>query len=271
MKHMSRLAWGLALVAIASACERQAPLSPSAAPTAPSFSASASAPAEDPVLVKVRSINAELLARGSDVAIEGIDYFTIGVGRPSIRIHQEGLRPVPGDPRRLADGDNITYLVRASHGVTASGLSAAQTAGAIDAALSTWDGTSPLKKVTILKRSETATDPDIFDGFFKGFGDPNETPGSATPFQADIVEAGWRPRGFFEAAGGAGGGRGILAFTVKAKMRSEEHTSELQSLAYLVCRLLLEKKKKKKCIAQLARAHRSNPAFSLPRPPRTPR
>src|SRR2546425_9543454 len=31
-----------------------------------------------------------------------------------------------------------------------------------------------------------------------------------------------------------------------AETRSEEHTSELQSLAYLVCRLLLEKKKKKK-------------------------
>src|SRR2546425_4884095 len=30
----------------------------------------------------------------------------------------------------------------------------------------------------------------------------------------------------------------------KGKKRSEEHTSELQSLAYLVCRLLLEKKKK---------------------------
>src|SRR2546425_3009614 len=30
-------------------------------------------------------------------------------------------------------------------------------------------------------------------------------------------------------------------------VRSEEHTSELQSLAYLVCRLLLEKKKNKKC------------------------
>src|SRR2546425_7315313 len=28
--------------------------------------------------------------------------------------------------------------------------------------------------------------------------------------------------------------------------RSEEHTSELQSLAYLVCRLLLEKKKKQR-------------------------
>src|SRR2546425_6888689 len=31
----------------------------------------------------------------------------------------------------------------------------------------------------------------------------------------------------------------------RADNRSEEHTSELQSLAYLVCRLLLEKKKKK--------------------------
>src|SRR2546425_10451492 len=30
----------------------------------------------------------------------------------------------------------------------------------------------------------------------------------------------------------------------RALARSEEHTSELQSLAYLVCRLLLEKKKK---------------------------
>src|SRR2546425_8664624 len=36
-------------------------------------------------------------------------------------------------------------------------------------------------------------------------------------------------------------------------VRSEEHTSELQSLAYLVCRLLLEKKKKniKEFIRQL--------------------
>src|SRR2546425_9036025 len=32
----------------------------------------------------------------------------------------------------------------------------------------------------------------------------------------------------------------------RMKRRSEEHTSELQSLAYLVCRLLLEKKKKEK-------------------------
>src|SRR2546425_2483254 len=36
----------------------------------------------------------------------------------------------------------------------------------------------------------------------------------------------------------------ILNEPAKDMKRSEEHTSELQSLAYLVCRLLLEKKKK---------------------------
>src|SRR2546425_2012959 len=43
--------------------------------------------------------------------------------------------------------------------------------------------------------------------------------------------------------GWAAAGRGVM---LKCRgMRSEEHTSELQSLAYLVCRLLLEKKKQK--------------------------
>src|SRR2546430_6856032 len=37
-----------------------------------------------------------------------------------------------------------------------------------------------------------------------------------------------------------------LGQTVKPEDRSEEHTSELQSQSNLVCRLLLEKKKKKK-------------------------
>src|SRR2546425_6253812 len=35
----------------------------------------------------------------------------------------------------------------------------------------------------------------------------------------------------------------MIADSTAADQRSEEHTSELQSLAYLVCRLLLEKKK----------------------------
>src|SRR5205823_7167802 len=35
-----------------------------------------------------------------------------------------------------------------------------------------------------------------------------------------------------------------IDMSTKRRRRSEEHTSELQSLAYLVCRLLLEKKNK---------------------------
>src|SRR5687767_15402614 len=38
-------------------------------------------------------------------------------------------------------------------------------------------------------------------------------------------------------------------------LRSEEYTSELQSLAYLVCRLLLEKKKYIEHILNLRRSH----------------
>src|SRR3989441_5820629 len=38
--------------------------------------------------------------------------------------------------------------------------------------------------------------------------------------------------------------RGESRDAATGDQRSEEHTSELQSLAYLVCRLLLEKKKK---------------------------
>src|SRR2546425_3295283 len=44
-------------------------------------------------------------------------------------------------------------------------------------------------------------------------------------------------------AGWVLGPRLRLLELVRNRLRSEEHTSELQSLAYLVCRLLLEKKK----------------------------
>src|SRR5262245_64490650 len=41
-------------------------------------------------------------------------------------------------------------------------------------------------------------------------------------------------------------GYAVLQPRITATLRSEEHTSELQSLRHLVCRLLLEKKKKQK-------------------------
>src|SRR2546425_5246074 len=54
---------------------------------------------------------------------------------------------------------------------------------------------------------------------------------AAFPYGTDVVAKLTGIRDFF-----------VTLFFVS---RSEEHTSELQSLAYLVCRLLLEKKKKK--------------------------
>src|SRR5205823_7339055 len=45
--------------------------------------------------------------------------------------------------------------------------------------------------------------------------------------------------------GSVGGVSALQQACTSGRYRSEEHTSELQSLAYLVCRLLLEKKKKK--------------------------
>src|SRR3712207_7141908 len=43
----------------------------------------------------------------------------------------------------------------------------------------------------------------------------------------------------------SGGSLSVAAASTIYNTRSEEHTSELQSRQYLVCRLLLEKKKKK--------------------------
>jgi len=162
----------------------------------------------DPAAIAfMQQINQILRGSSLRIAVEQVEFFTIGQGRPANRIHQTGIRWVANDPRRLADGENITYLVDQSDGATASGLTSAQTEGAIDRALATWEASKPFKKVNIVKRADSGADPDIFDSFF-GFG------GFGNPFLADIVEAGWLPRAFFEAVGGPGGGRGILAFSV---------------------------------------------------------
>jgi len=158
------------------------------------------------VLAALHAINEQLAASGLGIAVQQIEFFTIGAGRPSTRILQQEFRWVPGDPRRLAQGNDITYLVDQSDGATASGLSSAQTEGAIDRAFDTWDAESCLSKVDLVKRADSGADPDIFDFFF-GFG------GFGDPFLADIVNAGWLPREFFEAVI-PGGGRGVLAFSV---------------------------------------------------------
>src|SRR3712207_8942908 len=64
---------------------------------------------------------------------------------------------------------------------------------------------------------------------------PRINPLSRRPRQQRLVMA---------VRGGAGAGKSwFLRSMAEAGLRSEEHTSELQSRQYLVCRLLLEKKK----------------------------
>src|SRR3712207_8164957 len=73
----------------------------------------------------------------------------------------------------------------------------------------------------------------------------HRSPGLARVAGTRIPLANQLPLGF---AGSLGVGFAPLGFQTVSKVafseRSEEHTSELQSRQYLVCRLLLEKKKK---------------------------
>src|SRR2546423_7708625 len=64
-----------------------------------------------------------------------------------------------------------------------------------------------------------------------------------TLFRSSRIDPHRRPGDGRRAGRGHNGGGGSANFARRS--RSEEHTSELQSLAYLVCRLLLEKKKQR--------------------------
>lgn len=186
-------------------CGRQGPIAP-VAPGKAKISLAKTAEEGDPaVLALMRNVNAQLAARGLNIAVEAVEFFTIGQGRPGNRIHQQPFRWVPNDPRRLAQGTDITYLVDQSDGATASGLTSAQTEAAIDQALNTWATSKALKKVAVVKRPDLGADPDIFDAFF-GFGI------FGNPFLADIVNAGWLPKAFFAIFDGTG--NNILAFSV---------------------------------------------------------
>lgn len=161
----------------------------------------------DPELISLMNdINKQLAEKGLGIAVEKIEFYTIGKDRSETRIHQTGTRWVANDPRRLADGDKVTYLVDQSDGATASGLTNVQTEAAIDRSMNTWQSNKCIKKMDIVKRADTGADPDIFDAFFGG--------GFGNPFLADIVEAGWLPKAFFDDVGGPGGGERILAFSV---------------------------------------------------------
>src|SRR5256885_8610032 len=86
------------------------------------------------------------------------------------------------------------------------------------------------------------------------FRSPIPTGGSLTTFQAFdrawptvVITHGWQPEDDYPAIYPPVQWQADMAQAIKNRVasRSEEHTSELQSPCNLVCRLLLEKKKKK--------------------------
>src|SRR5205823_4209355 len=97
----------------------------------------------------------------------------------------------------------------------------------------------------------TATDLDTCERIVLGGGDWNDVPISLAAAASTALPMIYRPveiKGRQLIDGGIRSTTNVdIAVEAGAKfvvvVRSEEHTSELQSLAYLVCRLLLEKKK----------------------------
>ncbi len=138
---------------------------------------------DEQLLGWMEEVTNELAAMGEDYRLESLEFYTLGLGRPGIRIHQEIAQWVPGDLRRNADGNNITYIVDQS-GTTAD-LSVPAAEGAIDRAVGTWSDERCLDKLNIVKRADPGFDVTVLDFFFgRGFG---------FPFAADIVYGGWLP------------------------------------------------------------------------------
>lgn len=167
------------------------------------------------VLAMMRQANKQLKDRGIHLAIESIQYFTFGKGRPGDRLHQFDSRWVPNDANRSALGTSLRFMIATNRGATSSGLTAAQTAAAIRAAVGTWGATKQLRNVPLVELPYVAGhDFTIFDDlFFNGVFDdfPAEF---ANIFVADVVEAGFLPRAFFDSLlGGPAGGANIIGFT----------------------------------------------------------
>src|SRR5438034_4147002 len=93
----------------------------------------------------------------------------------------------------------------------------------------------------------------LFFFFFQMAGAPDVLPSSPTRRSSDLGCSARASRGERPMTTPAGSAHAVETITapvtranVSAADRSEEHTSELQSHSDLVCRLLLEKKKKQK-------------------------
>jgi len=156
--------------------------------------------------------NAELSLRGAPLMIAKVELLTDASHEPqggrtlfaSHRILRLDTRWVPGDARRNAGGDDLTYIIVKGRGATASGLTAMETEAAIDRALGTWSDLA-CSELQLVKREDTGNDPTIIDAILQmgEYGDP---------YLADIVNGGFMPAAFFDRLAPAGS-RYILGAT----------------------------------------------------------
>ncbi len=101
-------------------------------------------------------------------------------------------RWVPRDPRREADGDNITYLVDQSFRMAKGSAGPINSEPALDAAFSTWDGLQ-CSNVDLIKRPDTEPNPNFVLALF-GLANFN----TANPVAADITTTGFLPGFVFD-------------------------------------------------------------------------
>lgn len=160
------------------------------------------------VLAVMEDFNKTLRAEWMDLRVEQIELLTVGNARASSRLHFQPFRWVAGDPRRNAQGINLTYRVDLSEGLGSSDIASDSVEAAIDRAMTTWSSDICFQKLKLVKRQDdTPVDADIFDSQFGygGFGDYRA---------ADVVHAGWLPPDFFERVTGPGGGETVVALSV---------------------------------------------------------
>ena len=153
-------------------------------------------------------MNAAYAEAGIGVEIAEFECFTIGNGRPAVRILQNPFRWVASDPRRAAQGDDITFIVDDGQAVHAPSSLGAWPSAEVAAGQTTWFGDRCMDKVDDFQRASTGNDDTLFDeGLFSSFctlpggdlpGFPSTTLGvPAGIFAADIIHAGWYPAGCF--------------------------------------------------------------------------
>ncbi|KRA39162.1 MULTISPECIES: matrixin family metalloprotease [unclassified Nocardioides] len=185
-----RLAGGVALAATAALLAAFLGTPRVVADEGPPRATTSSAGLEAALDAHMDLVNTRLEALRAPIRLAQVEAFQVGGGllRVGNRFKRYyGQRWVPGDERRAADGERLTYVVDQSDGDTASGLASATTEAALDRSVGVWAPERCLEAVPLVKRADPGHDLDILDNILLPLDYEWGTPA------ADIQFAGWYP------------------------------------------------------------------------------